>query len=287
MKLALRCEQVALQNLSAMSTAPVRRRAWSPHTQTPPGTLRDRRKLIGELRERISNGEVISKSPELESQVTAVLGEYVLKMLASWTTKGRAAWAIAQVMVSKRENFGIDSPELRELEREGATLVAPDVYQLRNTRCFLITSITTSGGMLVLEKMERIRTSFRGSGSIATLSYQSPPRLLSRARGVQRIEVKMNRAVGATIANQDSRRRHITLPEFCVFSAVVPSRAGSINRTQKLLTVFFRKLPTRGFRFRGGQCDAELTLCAEADHDYGHIVLAATLVGEIHEPVGG
>lgn len=42
-----------------------------------------------------------------------------------------------------------------------------------------------------------------------------------------------------------------------------------------------------GFRFRGGQCDAELTLCAEADHDYGHVVLAATLVGEIDEPVGG
>jgi len=30
-----------------------------------------------------------------------------------------------------------------------------------------------------------------------------------------------------------------------------------------------------------------LTLGAEADHDYGHVVLAATLVGKIDEPVGG
>ena len=33
--------------------------------------------------------------------------------------------------------------------------------------------------------------------------------------------------------------------------------------------------------------DDSLTLGAEADHDYGHVVLAATLVGEIDEPVGG
>ena len=35
------------------------------------------------------------------------------------------------------------------------------------------------------------------------------------------------------------------------------------------------------------QLDDSLTLGAEADHDYGHVVLAATLVGEIDEPVGG
>lgn len=130
LKLALRLEQICIKkSFQANADKPP-----TQATQASSGwTLHSRLKLIKDLRERTTHGEVIADSVELKDLITGAFGEDVAKILSVCTTRDRAGWALLDAMRKKCATFHMEPPAaLSELEKEAEStlLLAPDTYGL-------------------------------------------------------------------------------------------------------------------------------------------------------------
>lgn len=108
MKLSLRHEQMSISK-SCGTNVEATTCAESPYSSMM-WSRRNRLKFIGDLSNQVCNGAVISRSPELQSQITEVLGEHMCRILTEWKSDNPVASALAHAMVAKSENFNIDLP---------------------------------------------------------------------------------------------------------------------------------------------------------------------------------
>lgn len=128
-KLALRYEQLAMQEFSRAKTAETTAPAKSPHPHVG-RTQRSRLKILDDLIDRISRREDIAKSPDLEKVVIEEFSEEFWKLLTDWRSDSPTLYALAQTMLEKSALFHTELPPVyRDAVGEGRPVLPPNLYQ--------------------------------------------------------------------------------------------------------------------------------------------------------------
>jgi hypothetical protein len=128
MKIALRYEHLALQELSATNgNGKTGTRVESTLLPTG-GTRRDALNLIREMKTWNAQGTFSSNLSGSQQRITGVLGESIWKALSEWDSASPAALALAEALYAKAEAFNLNLPASLGSSGERRPLVRADLY---------------------------------------------------------------------------------------------------------------------------------------------------------------